>query len=57
MNEQNIVNALDALSKVEVAAGAMSPTGWAALARAANEHVVARWMRRLLHRNTRGDGS
>ena len=35
MTSQGVANALNALSKVEVAAGAMWPAGWAALARAA----------------------
>jgi len=39
MTSQGVANALNALSKVEVAAGAMWPAGWAALARAA-EHTA-----------------
>jgi len=35
MNGQGVANTLNALGKVEAAAGAMSPAGWAALARAA----------------------
>ena len=34
MKAQNIGNTLNALSKVEAAAGAMSPAGWDSLARA-----------------------
>jgi hypothetical protein len=35
MNEQNVANTLNALSKLEAAAVAVSPTGWARLAEAA----------------------
>ena len=35
MNQQNIANSLNALCKLEVAAAAVSPTGWAGLAKAA----------------------
>ena len=35
MNAQGIANTLDAVSKVEAAAGAMSPAGWGAMAKAA----------------------
>ena len=34
MNAQGVANALHALGKVEAVAGAISPAGWAALARA-----------------------
>jgi hypothetical protein len=40
MNEQEAANTLNALGKVEAAAGAMSPAGWAALARAAERTAL-----------------
>jgi hypothetical protein len=36
MNAQEVANALNALSKLKAAAGAMSPLGWGAMVRAAD---------------------
>jgi hypothetical protein len=62
MHEQDITNTLNALGKLQAAAGAMSATGWAAMARAAertaattNVHGVANTLNALSKVKTAAD--